>query len=107
MNFKDYDELNIYDRIAVKAVAAYLADFDPAERNELIKSMRARREVFGKTLKAAVAKFRENYEKNFKKDVYLKHIGAEYLRYMETIECDIYFNSVPDILFDCIEECFK
>lgn len=25
----------------------------------------------------------------------------------ESLECDIYFNSVPDILFDCIEECFK
>ena len=107
MNFKEYDELNIYDRIAVKTIAAYLADFDTAERNELIKSMRTKREVFGMTIKAAVAKFRDNYEKKFKKDIYLKHIGAEYLRYMETIESDIYFNSVPDILFDCIEDCFK
>ena len=107
MNFKDYDELNIYDRIAVKTIVAYLSDMETSQRDGLIKSIRTNREVFGKTLKASVAKFRDNYEKKFKKDIYLKHIGAEYLRYMETIESDIYFNSVPDNLFDCIEDYFK
>ena len=65
MNFKDYDELNIYDRIAVKTIAAYLSDMETSRRDELIKTIRTNREVFGKTIKAAVAKFRDNYEKKF------------------------------------------
>ena len=57
MNFKEYDELNIYDRIAVKTIAAYLTDMENSQRDALINSMRTNREVFGKTIKASVAKF--------------------------------------------------
>ena len=99
--------MNICDRIAVKVLVSYLADFEKIERDKLIASMKADHEVFVEILKAAVKKYREERDRCLRSDSYQKYIRQEYSRYLDVIGTPVYYDSVPAELFDALERSFR
>ncbi|MBP3810776.1 MAG: hypothetical protein ILA15_08660 [Clostridiales bacterium] len=99
--------MNIYDRIAVKVLVTYLADYGKIERDKLIASMKSDHEVFVKILKAATKKHREERDWFLRYDSCQKYIQKEYLKYLDVIETPIYYDSAPVELFDTLERSFR
>ena len=95
--------MNIYDRIAVKVLVSYLADYEKNERDKLIASMKSDQEVFVEILKAAVKKYREEHDRYLRSDSYKKYIRAECSKYLDVIEAPIYYDSVPVELLGALE----
>ena len=99
--------MNIYDRIAVKVLVSYLADYEKTERDKLIASMKSDHDVFADILKAAVKKYREKHGRSLRSDSYQKYIQKEYIKYLDVIETPIYYDSAPVELFDTLERSFR
>ena len=99
--------MNIYDRIAVKALVSYIADYEEPERDKLIASMKSDHGVFVDIIKAAVKKYREERDWCLRSDSCQKYIRKEYLKYLDVIETPIYYDSAPVELFDTLERSFR
>ena len=99
--------MNIYDRIAVKVLVSYLADYEKIERDKLIVSMKSDHDVFVEIFKAAVKKSREGRGRYLRSDSYQKYIREEYSKYLDVIETPIYYDSAPVELFDTLERSFR
>ena len=99
--------MNIYDRIAVKALVSYLADYEEVERDKLIVSMKSDHDVFVEILKAAVKKYREERGRSLRSDSFQKYIRREYSKYLDVIETPVYYDSAPVELFDTLERSFR
>lgn len=99
--------MNIYDRIAVKVLVSYLADYEKTERDKLIASMKSDHELFVEIIKAAVKKYREERDWCLRSDSCQKYIQKEYLKYLDVIETPIYYDSAPVELFDTLERSFR
>ena len=99
--------MNIYDRIAVKVLVSYLADYEKTERDKLIASMKSDHGVFVDIIKAAVKKYREESDRCLRSDSYQKYIREECSKYLDIIETPVYYDSVPSELFDAIERYFR
>lgn len=98
--------MNIYDRIAVKVLVSYLADFEKIERDKLIASMKADHDVFVVILKSAVKSYREEYGRISHSAPYQRYIQEEYRRYLAVIESPTYYDKIPSLLFTCLEHHF-
>lgn len=99
--------MNIYDRIAVKVLVSYLADYEKIDRDKLIVSMKSDHEVFVEILKAAVKKYREGRGRSLKSNSYQEYIREEYSKYLDVIETPAYYDLVPVELFDALELTFR
>lgn len=99
--------MNICDRIAVKVLVSYLADFEKIERDKLIAFMESDHDVFIEILKAAVEKCREERDRCLRSDSFQKYIREEYLKYLDIIGTPVYYDSVPAELFDALERSFR
>lgn len=98
--------MNIYDRIAVKVLVSYLADYEKIERDKFIASMKADHDVFVVILKSAVKSYREEYGRISHSTLYQRCIREEYRRYLAVIESPTYYDRIPPLLFDCLEHHF-
>ena len=98
--------MNIYDRIAVKVLVSYLSDFEKIERDKLIASMKSDHDVFVEILKAAVKKYRKDYDGISQSHSCQRYIRKEYSKYLDVIETSVYYDYVPEELFYALERSF-